>query len=395
MNIFKIGIRNIVSRPLSAILTLVMLTMGVALVSVLLQAGSALDEGFRKNIRGIDMVVGAKGSPLQLILSAIYQIDNPTGNISRGEAQKLAGHPQIKHSIQLAYGDSYKGRRIVGSSHAYPALYDLKIAHGRLWEKTFEVTIGHQVAAEFGLKVGDQFYSAHGLDSSAEVHDDFPFTVVGIFEPSGTAPDRLLLTSLESIWEVHPSPADTLGGNKEITAMLVQFKNKMGMLTLPRYVNKETSMQAALPSIEINRLFDLFGMGIAVLRILAVVIMLLGAISIFVSMLNTLKDRAEEIALIRALGASRAQVFGMVLLESIVLGIAGYFLGLFLAHFGLFSIQEMAASDYGMQIEAWSVMLEELWLLMAIVLLCLLAALLPAIITVKMDISKVLANYAH
>jgi putative ABC transport system permease protein len=366
-------------------------------VALLLQVGTSLDEGFRKNIRGIDMVVGAKGSPLQLILSAVYQIDNPTGNISRAEAKALARHPMVKRSIELSYGDSYKGRRIIGTSHDYPALYEMQLSAGKLWDKPFEVSVGAQVADEFGLKPGDIFFSAHGDDVNAEEHADHPFTVVGVFAPSGTVIDRLLLTSLQSIWDVHPpAVADSSSKNeREITAMLLQFKSKMGILTVPRYVNKETSMQAALPSIEVNRLFELFGVGLTALRIVALVIMVLGAISIFVSMLTALKERAYEMALIRAMGASRLQVFVMVIFEALLLGLTGYLLGILSAHFGLYFLSQSAGLQFGIAIDPWAMMQEEFWLLLIIALLCIIAAAIPAINTVRMDISKVLSSYAQ
>lgn len=397
MNTLKISFYNVMRKPLSALLTVVMLILGTALVSVLLQVGTSLDEGFRKNIKGIDMVVGAKGSPLGLILSAVYQIDNPTGNISRREAQELSRHRLVENTIELSFGDSYKGRRIVGTSHNYPELYEMKIREGRLWKETFEATIGAQVADEFGLKVGDTFFSAHGSDIEAEVHGEQPFTVAGIFEPSGTVIDRLLLTDQQSVWELHPpSPGDTLAEqNREITAMLVMFKNKMGILTVPRYVNKQTSMQAALPSIEVNRLFELFGLGIAALRVVAIVIMVLGGISIFVSMLNALKERAYEMAIIRSMGALRMQVFGMIIIEAVILGVIGYLFGILLSHAGLYTLSQTAGAEFGIAIDPLHLMPEELWLSGVIVLLCIIAAIIPAVKTVRMDVSKVLSSYAQ
>lgn len=397
MNTLKISFYNLLRKPLSALLTAVMLLLGTALVSVLLQVGTALDEGFRKNIRGIDMVVGAKGSPLGLILSAVYQIDSPTGNISRKEARSLAQNRLVEQTIELSFGDSYKGRRIVGTTHDYPELYDMELREGLLWSGPFEATIGAQVADEFGLKPGDTFYSAHGTDADAELHDDHPFTVKGIFKPSGTVIDRLLLTDQQSIWDLHPpAPGDTLAEqNREITAMLVKFKNKMGILTVPRYVNKETSMQAALPSIEINRLFELFGLGIAALRAVALVIMVLGGISIFVSMLNALKERAYEMALIRSMGARRVQVFNMILAEAVILGLVGYVAGMVLSHAGLWALSATAGAEFGIAIDPWHIMTEEFYLAGAIVLLCALAAVIPALKTIKMDVSKVLSDHAQ
>ncbi len=179
MNIFKISLKNVLYRPYSAALTIILFAVGVALTSFLLLVGNALDEGFKNNIKGIDMVVGAKGSPLQLILASVYHIDNPTGNISKEEADKLSRHPLVKESVQLSFGDSYKGRRIVGTTIDYLNWYNAEISEGRAWEKPFESVIGADVAREFGLSSGDNFYSAHGEDANAEVHGDHPFTITG------------------------------------------------------------------------------------------------------------------------------------------------------------------------------------------------------------------------
>src|SRR5690554_2796200 len=397
MNIFKLSFKNLFARPMRSALTVTMLTMGVALASLLILVGGALDDGFRKNIRGIDMVVGAKGSPLQLILSAVYQIDNPTGNISQEEAQKLAGHRLVQEAIEVSYGDSYKGRRIVGTSHSYVDLYDATLQEGELWERSFEAVIGSQVASEFGMKIGDLFYSNHGTDGMGHEHDDHPFIVVGLLNPSGTVLDKLILTAPESIWEVHADhdhdEHSDHNHDREITAMLIKFSNKMGMMTLPRMVNQETNMQAALPAIEVNRLFELFGVAISTLQIVALAIMLLGAISVFVSMINALKDRAFEMALMRSMGASRSQVFGMVMLEAILIGIIGTVLGIVLSHIGIGFLNEYANEEFGISIAIWHIDKLEWALVAGTILLCILAAIMPAITTTRMDVSKILSSY--
>ena len=401
MNIFKLSFKNLFARPMRSALTVIMLTMGVALASLLILVGGALDDGFRKNIRGIDMVVGAKGSPLQLILSAVYQIDNPTGNINLAEARKLASNRLVKEAIEISFGDSYKGRRIVGTSHAYVDLYEGSLQGGVLWERSFEAVVGSQVATEFGLQLGDVFYSNHGTDGMGHEHEDHPFVVVGVLNASGTVLDKLILTAPESIWDVHADhnhddhSDHEHDADREITAMLIKFRNKMGMMTLPRMVNQDTNMQAALPAIEVNRLFELFGVAISTLQIVALSIMLLGAISVFVSMINALKDRAFEMALMRSMGASRGQVFGMVMLEAILLGIIGTVLGLIFSHLGIGFLNAYANQEFGISIAIWHIDKLE-WLLVAgTILLCILAAILPAITTTRMDVSKILSSYEN
>ncbi|MEM9051650.1 MAG: FtsX-like permease family protein [Bacteroidota bacterium] len=391
MNLLKISIKNIINKPYQAFLTLIMLTMGVALASLLVLVGGALDDSFKNNIRGIDMVVGAKGSPLQLILSAVYQIDSPTGNIPLEEANQLAKNRLVDKTIQLSYGDSYRGRRIIGTSTDYLDLYAAELKEGELFTESFEAVVGSIVAEENGLEVGDNFYSAHGDDESAEIHGDHPFKVTGVLKKSGSVLDKLIITKPESVWEVHSYEGDT--SEKDITAMLVTFKNKMGMISLPRFVNQNTSMQAALPSIEINRLFELFSVGISTLRIVAISILILGAVSIFVSMINSLKDRAFELALIRSMGASKAQVFSLIIIESLLLGGIGIFVGLIVSHSGVSLLNQFATDQFGISVNLLQLSSGEFATIITTIGLCFLAALLPAWQTVKIDVSKVLSSH--
>lgn len=393
MNIFKISLKNVLFRPYSAALTIILFAVGVALTSFLLLVGNALDEGFKKNIKGIDMVIGAKGSPLQLILASVYHIDNPTGNISKNEADKLARHPLVKESVQLSFGDSYKGRRIVGTSPTYLGWYDAELNEGKIWEKPFESVIGAHVAREFGLEIGDNFYSAHGSDANAEIHGDHPFTVTGVLKQNGSVLDQLILTSPESIWEVHESHSDS--AEKEITSMLIKFKSKMAMISLPRMVNEKTSMQSALPSIEVNRLFELFGVGISTLQIIAFSLMFLGGVSVFVSLYSSLKDRAYEMALIRSLGAGKGSLFFMILIESLILGTIGTVIGIIIAHGSMKVLEVFSDSNLGIHIKLWEFAPGEGILVLAAIALSIVAAIIPARSIMKIDVSKVLSEYAN
>lgn len=395
MNTFKLSFKNIFKKPLSTFLTLTMLTIGVALATLLVLLGDSLDDGFKKNIKGTDMVIGAKGSPLQLILSAVYQIDNPTGNISQAEADKLAKHPLVKESVQLSFGDSYKGRRIVGTSPKYVGWYGAEFEEGQVWSEPFQAVFGSQVFRESGLERGSYFHSAHGMDEEGEAHAHHDFELVGVLKPSGTVLDRLILVSPESIRELHHENHLTDSTyNAEITAMLLKFRNKMGMLTLPRHVNQKTSMQAALPAIEVNRLFELFGIGIIAFRIVVIAIMVLGALSVFVSMINALNDRAYEMGLIRAMGASRLQVFMMIIYEATILGAIGAALGLLISHIGIFFLNRLIGYQYGIEIDVLTIHLFEIGLFFATIAVCVIAALIPAIRTSRIDVSKVLSEYA-
>ncbi|MEM6633718.1 MAG: FtsX-like permease family protein [Bacteroidota bacterium] len=428
MNIFTLSWKNLQAKPLSTLLSLLLLALGVGIISLLLLLNRQLEEQFNKNIKGIDMVVGAKGSPLQLILSSVYHIDYPTGNISKAAADSLIKNPMIDWHIPLAYGDNLQSFRIVGTTYDYPKHYEVDITEGRLWDKTLEASLGARVAEELGLKVGDQFFSSHGLSSSEDVHKESAFTVVGIFEPSNTVIDQLILCSVSSIYAVHnhvegeeneenddhehaehehgeeeyekdheaeaKEAIDLDAPDQELTTMLIGFRGPMGMVTIPRMVNERTSMQAALPAIEINRLWSLMGIGINTLRGIALAIMVISGISVFISLYNSLKERKYELALMRSLGASRGKIFALILLEGLVLSLLGFTLGIILSRGGLWLLSRFVASDYHYDISSLSLLPEEGYLLIGTLLIGFLAAVIPALKGFGLNISQTLAEKA-
>lgn len=395
MNIFNLSIKSLRAKPAATGVSLLLLTLGVAIISLLFVLNQQLEEKFQKNISGIDMVVGAKGSPLQLILSAVFQIDYPTGNIPLKEAKNLQRNRFVERAIPLAYGDSYQGYRLVGTEESYLKLYEAGLREGRLWEESYEVVLGSQVAEATGLSPGDTFFSAHGMVAGAEAHEEHPFRVVGVLEPSRSVIDGLILTPVESIWQVHAHAGEEEAGTepeRELTALLVKFRSPMGMVMLPRQINQRTSMQAAIPAMEINRLFSLLGVGLDLLKAIAYAIILIAGLSFFLSLYNSLKERKYELALMRSMGASRAKLFGLVILEGILLSVFGYILGLVLGHAGLAGLSQLAEGAYGYQFEVLRLTVEELWLGLAVLLIGFLAAFIPAVRAIRTPISETLAG---
>ena len=379
------------------------MTFGITIISLLLLLNKQLDDQFRKNIKGIDMVLGAKGSPLQLILSSIYQIDSPTGNVPLEEAERLTRNPMIKTAIPLSMGDNYQSFRIVGTNKKYIDHFGATIAQGKLFQQDLETVIGPRVAAVTGLKIGDTFAGSHGLDKDGDVHADTKYKVVGILSPTNTVADQLILTPLSSVWAIHEHHEEHHEAGeaheeeaheeapREITSMLIKFRNPMGMM-LARGINSNSKLQAALPNIEINRLFSLLGVGVETLRGLAAVIMLISGISVFVSLYNSLKERRYEMALMLSMGATRAQLFGMLLLEGLVLALIGFGLGVVFSRVGLWLFSNSVSSEYHYNLAAFTILPEE-WILLGVaILIGLLAAALPAIGVYRMNISRTLAE---
>jgi putative ABC transport system permease protein len=407
----KIIYRNLVYKPLNALLSLALLMLSVAIISLLLVAGKQVSEKLDNDLEGVDMVVGAKGSPLQLVLSAVYHVDAPTGNISKKEADKLAKNPLIESAIPLAYGDSYKGYRILGTTPAYPAMYKAELSEGAMFVKPMEVVAGAAVAKKEKLTIGGTFNSTHGEDSRGQVHEAAPYNVVGILKPSGTVLDQLLLTQVESIWDIHgeshelkttPHHVEGEGvdhdehdaapeADQQITALLIKFRSPMGIMMLPRMINENSTMQAAVPTLEINRLVNLMGIGISTLQGIALAIMLIAGLSVFVSLYNRLKERKFEHALMRSMGTSRRVIFWLLLSEGLFLSILGFAAGIALCRVGLSLLNNLTAEDFHFQF-GYGWVKEEGWLLGITLLIGIFAAIIPAVKAYRLNIAKTLSD---
>jgi putative ABC transport system permease protein len=426
----KLAWKNIWFKPLNTILSILLLTASVAIITVLILVEKQFEEKYQSNLDGVDLVLGAQGSPLQLVLSSVYQVDDPTGNISYDSVKVWMQHPYVKKAIPLAYGDNYVGFKIVGTTPDYIEKYQAKIADGKVFEHNFEVVIGADVAEKLNLKLGDIFKGTHGSAAEGEVHDHGEYIIVGIASKTGKVIDNLILSNIPTVWQMHheegheevaENPAHGEPGhvheeeehvhseecnhdshesdmtidepNMEITSVLIEFKNKMGVFMWPNIIAQNTKMQAALPTYQMNRLFDMFGVGLNALKYLAFGIMLISGISIFIALFNTLKERKAEFALMRVNGAKKHQLLLVVLLESILLCIVGYLFGTILGRVGIVLLSKASESDFKLGFNPMEIIWEKEGLLFGLTLLIgLLAALIPAIKAYTINISKTLAN---
>jgi putative ABC transport system permease protein len=411
MNSIQFNYKQIKSRPLSSALNIILFATGITIISLVFLLRDSFENQLDKNAGDIGLVVGAKGSPLQLILSGIYHVDYPTGNIDYAEAMELSKHSLIKQAIPLALGDNYHGFRIVGANTAYPAIYKGSLKAGKLWQKDFEVTIGSKVASKTGLTIGDTFAGVHGLSAEPEhVHEDMLYTVAGIFKETTTVLDQLILTNIESVWAIHAEEHEEHEEHegeeghdegeedhehehaetpKEITTLLIQYQNPMGAITLPRLINTSTNMQAASPAQEINRLYSLLGVGIQALTYISGFIILISALSIFISLLSSLKERKYELALIRVMGGGRLRLFSYLILEGVSFAVLGYIVGFAISRLAMFFLSSYTDTNFNYTLQGW-VAPTDVYLLAASLGIGVIAAMIPAIKAMNTNISKTL-----
>lgn len=390
----KLAWKNIWFKPLNTVLSVILLTSSVAIITVLILLQDQFEEQFSSNADNVDLVLGAQGSPLQLVLSSVYQMDAPTGNINYDSAKVWMRNPFVKSAIPLAFGDNYLGYKIVGTTPEYVSKYDAKIQTGKIFTANFEVVIGNEIARKLNLKVGDTFFGSHGDAKEGEKHEENKYVVSGIASPTGKVIDNLILSNIESVWAMHDDhEAGHAEESKEITAVLIKFRNKMGIMLWPRLIAQNTKMQAASPAIEINRLFSLFGIGLQALQYLAYGIMLISGISIFIALYNTLKERKYEFALLRVNGASRLQLLILVLIESLFLCVLGFIFGTIVGRIALVFISKSSEEEFKMAFNPFEFVWDkELTLFLVTIFVGVLAAVIPAVKAYKMNISKTLAN---
>jgi len=406
VNLATVSLAYLRARALNTTLNVLLLALGIATITLLLLATSQLEERMQRDARGIDLVVGAKGSPMQIILSSIYQLDVPTGNVSWKQAQELGRHRAVKKMIPLALANNYRGFRIVGTNHDYAEHYGVRLAQGRLWQAPLEAVLGAEIAARTGLAMGATFIGAHGMGAGERegdvMHETHSYRVVGVLAPTGTVVDRVVLTDVASVWAVHADQYDIKDvariaellpdDEKELTALLIQYSSPLAAAILPRYINQNSEMQAASPAYETARLFSIIGVGIDVLRGFALVLILAAGLSVFIALYNALLERRYDLAVMRTLGASPARLMTLMLFEGALLAGIGAALGLALGHVltELLGVAFKAAKQVA--VTGWAWVPEELWLIGLALAVGIFAALLPALRAYRTDIAGTLAR---
>jgi putative ABC transport system permease protein len=416
MNNITYIISSLRSRLLGSFLTIMLTAFGIAMALIILLFTNHIQTRLSQDAQNIDIVVSAKGSPLQIILSSIYHIDIPTGNIPWDVAQKWMTHPQVKNSVPLALGDNWNGYRIVGTTQSYIDLYQATLAKGEIWDHSFEVVVGANIA----LNIGDNFIGAHGLGHEGHAHDEDKYLVVGKLENTGTVLDRLILTSLDSVLEIHGfENIESNHGDEEhhdhdhhsheghddheeeeeghaelnkpeITALLLQTRTPLANMKLPNVINRNGALQAANPALEMTRLTSMLGVGAKTMTAISIVLMVIACFSIFAGIAGTLENRKTDLAVLRAVGYSRHRIFYLIAGEGLALVIMGMLFGGALSFMGFEVLMKImpSLSDSG---ATYQFIPEMLYVYCGALLAGFLASLIPAYRAGKIDVAKQLS----
>ena len=453
MSLFGIAWRNIRQRLLTSGLTALSLALGVALVVATLVVGDIVSQAFSSGSGlGYNMIVGAKGSPLQLVLNSVYLISKPIENVSwdfyeeflpaEARPDTTAGRyaGSVRTAVPICMGDYFRGYRVVGTNAAYfdkltvgtsaaltmprwlarllgkptaigqPRPFAFAAGRNFRDDEFFGGVLGAEVAETLGLKVGDPFSPTHGADDGL-VHD--PFTVTGVLARTDTPVDRGVYVNMEGFYlqeghakpvEGAEAPAATAGHDhaplpreqREVTAILVETISLQGLpaeltaMGLRSAINEGRDGQAAEPVREISVLLGLFVRPLELLLLLVTtLVVIVSAIGILVSMVGSALERSRDVAVMRALGASRSHVLATVLIEAVILALGGGLVGWALGHGLVALIGPMITTNAGVSATFFSAApTAELLLVPFLILLAILAALMPALAAYRTDVAK-------
>ncbi len=432
MTWLQLAWRNLWLSPLTSLVNSLLMTLGTASIVLLILASDRFSHAMSRDAQGIDLVVGAKGSPAQLVLSAVYHADLPTGNIPLEDARRWMSDSRIALAVPLSLGDSFRGFRIVGTNAEYFTLTGSSVATGGIMSQPRDAVIGASVAQATGLGLGDLFSGAHGFSDGGHQHDDHRYRVSGILAPTGAVTDRLILTSLESVWTLHgvdvhdhegaehdehdddhdrhdsaPHPHDDEAHGEdddehahsgdsdhdlEITAVLLRYRTPLAALSLPREINTLSNLQAAAPAMEISRILQLVGLGLEGLQAFAWMLVATACLSVFAALYGSLRNRRGDLAMLRCLGATRVEVFVALLSEGLLLSVAGIVFGYLLGHLGVIGLDAWLATTRGISLGGLHWAAGETPLLFVLLGASVVSAALPALQAYRTDVATTLAE---
>lgn len=374
MNTIKLGLLQTWHRRRRLFIQWTMVVLGLGLISGFSTLQKSADEQLVNDLGDIDLVWCANGSPLRGLLANVYHIDNSSGNIPLKEVEKFQQNPMVSEVIRISYGDVYKAKRILGADDAWRSIYNLQLIEGEWNHGAMEVVLSESLAEYLNLSVGDLFHGQHGDSPASEEHHE-DYRVVGLFQNSGTVADRVLLTNLESVWDVHHVDRENL----EISAALVRTTTPMALIQLPRFINENSSFQAILPSIEVSRVYELLSGSEKVFTVLSVLFLLLGGLSIAITLYETLRAQQYDHTLLRIFGLSPFRLAALIGTQTLSIMLTAWLVGIGLIKGLLFFGRDLILNSEGFYIRTIALTREDINLLLVSLGLALGVALPPLV----------------
>lgn len=412
MNFFMIVIKSLRQRLLSVLLTMFSIMLGICLVISIMILKKESEEAFTQTATGYELIVGPKGSPLQLTLNTVYQIGLPLGSMPLKTYELLKNDRRVKLAIPYILGDNYKDHRLIGtvpeifSSFEYKKGSRYEFISGEAFGGEFEAVVGYDAAIKTGLKTGDHFTGSHGINSyeGAEEHEENKFKVTGILKKTFTPADNVIFVNMNSVWKIHEYSShdhsqkeDTshLHDNETISSVLVSLKSPVYFDLLRRQINDNKyegiNAQAVIPLFEIKQLFDIIGNINSILLIISYLVIFVAAVSIFVVLFNSMNERKREIAIMRSLGARKSLIMNLIIAEGIIITLSGAVTGVILSHVLIFLAKNKISELAGIQITG-NFSAFEFLIIGAALLLGIVVSIIPGFRAYRTEAGKVLSE---
>jgi putative ABC transport system permease protein len=405
MVLLSLAYKSLLNRKLTTIVTLLSIGLSVSLWVGIEHIRGGARESFSNTISQTDLIVGARGGPIQLLLYTVFHIGTPTANVTYESYEKLKNHKAVLWTIPISLGDSHRGYRVVGTNEDFYRHYRyrqdrrLEFARGRAPNGIFDVALGSEVAQALGYGLGARVIITHGITSSRGImdHDDRPFAVAGILQPTRTPIDRSVYITLEGIEAMHldwkdgappvkgqETPAEQIKKEdikiEQITAFFLRTKSRVQTLALQREITNfpEEPLMAVVPGVALAELWNGISYGEQVLKVVALFVVIVGLLGMLMSLYTSLNERRREIAILRALGVGSLKVISLLVFESGLLTLIGAILGVGVVYVSVILLQPIIEQQFGLHIPLRPFTRGEYVYLIAVVIGGLLIGLIPA-----------------
>jgi putative ABC transport system permease protein len=351
--LLKLAWQSLRDRKGSVLLTLLSLSLSVMVVLGVENIRAQTRQSFTRTVSGVDLIVGARTSPLNLLLYSVFRIGNATNNIGWDSYQTIAQDSRVAWSIPLSLGDSHRGFRVVGTTDDYFVYFrygsgrSLEVRTGEArFGSVFSAVLGAEVARSLDYALGDEIVLSHGLgETSFSQHEDNPFTITGILAPTGTPVDQAVYISLQGMEAIHlgwqggvhiPGAAPALSERelealqpKAITAVLLGLKSRLAVFGLQRNINEfqDEALSAILPGVALAELWQSLHLVEGVLTLISGVVLVASLLGLATMLLASMQQRQRELALYRAIGARPLFLLLLIEFEALLLTAAGLIMG--------------------------------------------------------------------
>lgn len=375
MVLINLILKSLRNRALTSFLTVVSIAFSIALLIGVERVRTGARESFSNTISQTDLVVGAKGGTVQLLLYSVFRLGSATDNVEYSSYEEIRRHPSVEWTIPFSLGDSYRGFRVVGTDENFYERYrfqrdrHIEFSEGRAASELFDVVLGSDVARDLQHKLGDQIALTHGVTDGFGIiqHSDKPFQVVGILKKTSTPVDRSVYITLEGMEAIHidwsdgapPMPGKETSPSQlkkeeievsQITSFLLRTKNRLETLLLQRTINdyKQEPLMAIIPAVTLNELWTSIGYAEQGLRLVSIFVLVVGFIGMLVSLYTSLESRRREMAILRAVGAGPRQILCLLVGESFLLTVLGIGFGTLLVYVLLKVLQPIIETQFGL-----------------------------------------------